>query len=96
MPVWLMPLLINLVKGLWHAICRFWSVFLIAAVLLSCWLWWRGFTGKMCSSCKAQGYAQCVKDRPTYGTVGVVNNGMVTTTGFELDGWGIGGWHRRK
>ena len=91
MPVWLLPLLSGLCQGVWHAICRFWSVFLVASVLLSGWLWYEGGIAKV----KAKAIAEYTKTHPTYNNVGVVNNDNVKTTGLEIDGWGLGIWHRK-
>jgi len=97
MPVWLWPIIVNILQGIWHAICRFWSVFLVASVLLSAWLWWNGGIAKI----KAEACKQCISDytkaHPTYGTVGSVTNNVnvVKTTGLEIDGWGIGVWHKK-
>ena len=76
-----MPWLINI--GIWcaqkalpwllHALQRFWSVLVIGLVVLSCWLWFRGYiNGIRNESCK-----KCISDytviHPTMGAGSTTN-----------------------
>ena len=63
----------NVLPFIWHAIQRFWSVFLVGLVVLSCWLWFRGYiAGIRNESCK-----KCISDytaiHPTMGAGSTTN-----------------------
>lgn len=65
--LWLLPYLLKI----WEFLKKYAVYLLIASVLLSSvyFIYHKGYTRGY-----SKGYAQCVKDRPTYGTVGTVNN----------------------
>jgi hypothetical protein len=60
-----------ILKKIWALLQKYAVYFLIASVLLSSvyFVYHKGYTRGY-----SKGYAQCSKDRPTYGTVGTVNN----------------------
>jgi hypothetical protein len=67
---WIMKAMI---PWIWHAIQRFWSVLLVGLVVLSCWLWFRGYiAGIRNESCK-----KCISDytviHPTMGAGSTTN-----------------------
>ena len=65
------PWLLTILQAIWHGIKRFASVILVAIFLMGVpylvynKAFQRGYS---------KGYAQCSKDRPTYGSVGSVTN----------------------
>ena len=79
MPVWLGPLLWKVLDFAWHAIKRFWSVFLVAAVLWGCVLQYKSFKNKIYNLGYKAGYSRAVTDHPTYGHVNSVTNNAVTS-----------------
>lgn len=84
MLLWLLPALKVIGDILWHAIKRFWSVFLIGLIILSIGLWVRGYKAKLYNEGYKCGYSTCIKERPTYGNVGVVNNAARKIVGFSV------------
>ena len=64
---WLVPIL----TFVWHNLKRFAGVILITILLVG--LPYIVYN-KAYSRAYSKGYAQCTKDRPTYGTVGTVTN----------------------
>ncbi|MFA5150644.1 MAG: hypothetical protein WC433_07030 [Candidatus Omnitrophota bacterium] len=60
-----------ILKKIWAFIQKYAIYFLIGSVLASSvyFVYHKGYTRGY-----SKGYAQCAKDRPTYGTVGTVNN----------------------
>lgn len=86
MPIWLLPLLLNIGKGLWHAVCRFWSVFLVGLVILSLVLMVRSHDAKIYNNGYKSGYAQAVKDHPQ--SVGnIYNNAGFKWLGLDANIW---------
>ena len=82
---------------IWHALQRFWSVLIVGLIVLSCWLWWRGYIAKIRNeSCKVC-ISEYTQSHPTMGagSTTIINTNVVKTAGPEIDGWGFGFWHRR-
>ena len=83
------PLLLKLLDILWHNFKRFAGVILIAVVLIGgpyfCYRYGynKGYQ---------TGYAQSTKDRPTYGSVGTVNNIDNTDSGYKWLGIKVNIW----
>ena len=97
MPTWILNLVAPLLPWVIHNFKRFAGVMLIGTLLI-------GVPYIAHLKIKAweklsydKGYSQALKDHPTYSGVGTVinNNGVVTTAGLEIFGFGIGGWHRK-
>jgi hypothetical protein len=76
-----------------HSLQRFWSVFLIGAVILAIGLWVRGYKANIYNNGYKTGYSQCMKDHPTQS--GTIYNSAINTVGVEVYHWGFGFWHRR-
>jgi hypothetical protein len=64
-------IILAVLKKIWAFIQKYAIYFLIASVCASgvYFVYHKGYTRGY-----SKGYAQCTKDRPTYGTVGTVNN----------------------
>lgn len=97
MPAWLLPVLLSIVKGIWHAVCRFWSVFLVAAVIGLILMRFHMIKLDQYNIGYKKGYSQALLDHPavTMGPGGTVINYDVKTSGIEIANWGFGLWHRR-
>ena len=97
MPVWLLPILLNIGQFVWHAVCRFWSVFLVGAVILIIAMQFHAFKLTQYNIGYKVGYSQAMTDHPaiTVNSGGTVNTNVVKTVGLEIDGFGLGIWHRR-
>jgi hypothetical protein len=92
---WLWPILGFLGKWIGKALSRFWSVFLVAFIIISIFLWVNGGIAKIkAAECKAC-ISEYTQTHPTYGSVGTVNNNTVKTAGIEVASFGFGFWHRR-
>ena len=77
--------------AIWHAVCRFWSVFLIATVLASCWFWWKGHEAGVYNNGYKSGYSQCMKGHPTQqGHIVNITNPKFKAFGIEIDIWKLG------
>ena len=97
MPTWLFPILLNVGKSIWHAICRFWSVFLIAAILFAIYTKYTGFKFKQYEIGYKAGYSQAIHDHPP---ITVQNGGVANVNpdphGLIINIWKLhlGGWWR--
>lgn len=90
MPIWLLPLIGKLASALWHAVLRFWSVFLVAAIIAIILLRFHNFKSDIYNLGYKKGYTQCGIDHPTYGSVGTVvnnSNGNYKYIGFKVNVW---------
>jgi hypothetical protein len=100
MPVWLIPLLLNIWKVVWHAICRFWSVFLVGLVITLVLVKFGAFKNTIYNKGYQSGYSQALTDHPQThvdagGTANTYVNPIIKTLGIEIDGFGLGFFHRR-
>lgn len=98
---WLLPLLGTVGKWIWHSICRFWSVFLVGAVILIIVMRFHSFKNDIYDSGYKKGYSQALTEHPTTtvqaGGTSITNIGdKVKSAGIEIDGFGFGFWHRRQ
>ena len=94
---WLLPILLRLVAWLFKALSRFWSVFLVGAVIALVLLRFNVWKDTYGNLRYHAGYSQALTDHPSIviQSGGVMNSNVVKTTGIEIVGWGIGVWHRR-
>jgi hypothetical protein len=94
MPAFLIPILINIGQFLWHAVCRFWSVFLVGAIILVIVLAFNGWKLKQYDLGYHNGYSQALTDHPTYvvGSGGTVNNNVLN---YKYFGMGLQIWKFR-
>jgi hypothetical protein len=76
MPVWLLSLLskfgLPILKAIWHAITRFWSVFLVGLVILTILMKFHAIKLDQYNIGYKAGYSQALTDHPQ--TVGTIYN----------------------
>ena len=96
MPAWLLPMIINFGKWVWHSVCRFWSVFLIGAVIVIILMQFHQFKLVQFDSGFKAGYSQCMKDHPTTQNIGTQINQAQgaeqhSAVGFSFNLWKLKG-----
>jgi hypothetical protein len=78
MIAWLLPILskygLPILNIVWHAIRRFWSVFLVGLVIVVILMKFNAFKLNLYNEGYKKGYSQALTDHPTYGSVGTINN----------------------
>ena len=69
----------------WHAIQRFWSVFLVAAVITIILMKWGAFKNTLYDKGYHAGYNQAIKDHPSQ-TAGTITNNSYNAEDFKYIG----------
>jgi len=85
---------------IWHQVSRAWGVFLVGAVIVIILMRWGAFKNTLYEKGYHAGYNQALTDHPATtvqagGTSNTFINPVVKTAGPEINGWGLGLWHRR-
>jgi len=61
-----------------HQIARFWGVFLVGMIALTIVMGYKNFTKGFYDRGYKAGYTQAMRDHPTYGNVGTINQNNYT------------------